>query len=215
MNNRADVQKKNDNVEIEQQKPDINQENIGNDQSESGTNQTYVGIESSTIEEGHGNSAVKHSSSENNKDTFEEEQASPQTVKSWNTVNVVIEEQKTPITGKDGKGEEKDPEFKFFDELSKRFVDQQDQIIKHRKHLLIWFAWITASQLLVINVLIFICIFGNKEVLDLALSFMKFFVGATFLELLGGLLIIVKFVFSHETYDMLKHLTYVEPSAKD
>lgn len=40
---------------------------------------------------------------------------------------------------------------------------------------------------------------------------MKFFVGATFVELLGGLLIIVNYVFSHETSDMLKHLTYVKP----
>ena len=142
------------------------------------------------------------------------EEPSSQIVNSWNAVNAVVDDQKAQIKGKDGKNEE-ESEFKFFEELSKRFVEQQDQVIDQRKHLLIWFAWITATQLLVINVLIFFCIFGNKEILDITLGFMKFFVGATFLELLGGLLIIVKFVFSHETFDMLKHLTYVEPPAKD
>ena len=47
------------------------------------------------------------------------------------------------------------------------------------------------------------------------LDFLKYFIGATFIELLGGLLIIVKFVFSHETSDMLKHLTYVDPTSKE
>ncbi len=208
MNNHADAQNKKDHIEIEQQNLNINQKNIENEHSESGTNQANIKIESSRIEEAN-NSGAKCSSSEV---PPAKEQLPSQTDKNWNSINVVVEEQKTPIKNKDEK--EKKPEFKFFEELSKRFVDQQDQIIEHRKRLLKWFAWITASQLIVINVLIFICIFGNKEILDVTLSFMKFFVGATFLELLGGLLIIVKFVFSHETYDMLKHLTYVEPSAK-
>lgn len=132
----------------------------------------------------------------------------------WNNVNDGIKKQKTAIKSKDTNRKAENAKFEFFDELSQRFVEQQDQVIKHRKRLLKWFAWITASQLLIINVLIFICIFGNEQIIDQTLSFMKFFVGATFLELLGGLLIIVKFVFSHETSDMLKHLTYVEPPSK-
>lgn len=131
---------------------------------------------------------------------------------SWNDAYSEIHSKKVRIAGSNS---EQEPKDKFFADLSKRFVTQQDQIIAHRKSLLRWFAWITASQLVVINVLIFICIFGSSQALNILLSFLKFFVGATFLELLGGLLIIVKFVFSRETYDMLTHLTHVKPSDKD
>ena len=51
--------------------------------------------------------------------------------------------------------------------------------------------------------------------MTMLLDFLKYFIGATFVELLGGLFIIVKFVFSHETSDMLKHLTYVDPQKKE
>ncbi len=101
----------------------------------------------------------------------------------------------------------------FFNKLSDRFVDQQDQITDHRGIITKWFAIITAMQLLVINVLVFFAIFNSNT--NVILDFMKYFVGATFLELLGGLFIIVKFVFGHETSDMLKHLTYNKPSSKD
>lgn len=77
-----------------------------------------------------------------------------------------------------------------------------------------WFAWITGSQLFVINALIVIAVFWKSEMVNIILDFLRFFIGATFLELLGGLIIIVKFAFSHETYDMLKHLTYVEPKSQ-
>lgn len=104
--------------------------------------------------------------------------------------------------------------------LTKSFTDQQDAITSHRRTLLIWFACITAMQLITINVLIFICVLGKRilgdaEILNAILEFIKYFIGATFLELMGGLLIIVKYVFSREAYDMLKHLTRVEPSEKD
>lgn len=64
--------------------------------------------------------------------------------------------------------------------------------------------WITAVQLIIVNVLIFFAVFESKNMVAL-LDFLKYFVGATFLELLGGLLIIVNFVFSHETSDMIKY----------
>ena len=103
----------------------------------------------------------------------------------------------------------------FFEKLSNKFVEQQDQIIKFRSTITIWFAVITALQLLVINVLIFFAIFKSQEIMPMLLDFLKYFVGATFVELLGGLFIIVKFVFSHETSDMLKHLTYVGPKTEE
>ena len=103
----------------------------------------------------------------------------------------------------------------FFEKLSNKFVEQQDQIMNFRSTIGIWFASITALQLLVINVLIFFAIFMGQEIMSLLLDFLKYFIGATFIELLGGLLIIVKFVFSHETSDMLKHLTYVDPTSKE
>ena len=151
---------------------------------------------------------------EDNKDKDDSESTSQKTTKSWNFINFGIKKQKTSIKSKESKGKSENSEEDFFEKLAERFVKQQDQVIKHRNRLLKWFAWITASQLVVINVLIFICILGNEQIISTTLSFMKFFVGATFLELLGGLLIIVKYVFSHETFDMLKHLTYVEPSSK-
>lgn len=101
----------------------------------------------------------------------------------------------------------------FFQQLSQRFVEQQDQITAHRRIITKWFATITAMQLAIINVLVFFAIFNSN--LAVILDFMKYFVGATFLELLGGLFIIVKFVFGHETSDMLKHLTYNQPNSKD
>lgn len=103
----------------------------------------------------------------------------------------------------------------FFQKLSNKFVEQQDQIIQFRSNITIWFAVITALQLLVINVLIFFAIFKSQEIMPMLLDFLKYFVGATFVELLGGLFIIVKFVFSHEASDMLKHLTYVDPQKKE
>lgn len=151
---------------------------------------------------------------ENNKDRDGSESASQKTTKSWNNINIGIKKQKTSIKSKESKGKTENSEEDFFGKLAESFVKQQDQVINHRNRLLKWFAWITASQLVIINVLIFICILGNEQIISTTLSFMKFFVGATFLELLGGLLIIVKYVFSHETFDMLKHLTYVEPSSK-
>lgn len=151
---------------------------------------------------------------ENNKDRDGSESASQKTTKSWNNINIGIKKQKTSIKSKESKGKSENSEEDFFEKLAESFVKQQDQVINHRNRLLKWFAWITASQLVIINVLIFICILGNEQIISTTLSFMKFFVGATFLELLGGLLIIVKYVFSHETFDMLKHLTYVEPSSK-
>ena len=102
----------------------------------------------------------------------------------------------------------------FLNQLNKRFINQQDQIAKYRTILTVWFVCVTVAQLIVADVLIFIAIFVVKEMVEL-LDFLKYFVGATFVELLGGLLIIVKFVFSHETFDMIKHLTYVDPSAKE
>lgn len=152
---------------------------------------------------------------EDDKDSDDSESTSQKTTKNWNNINIGIKEQKTLIKSKESKGKSENSEEDFFEKLVENFVKQQDQVVNHRNQLLKWFAWITASQLIVINVLIFICILGNEQIISTTLSFMKFFVGATFLELLGGLLIIVNYVFSHETFDMLKHLTYVEPSSKE
>ncbi len=214
MIDQTDTHNKDNDVESGQCNQDVNQQSNKTEQSIFETSQVASGNEHINGELQDGTNEVDDPASDSSKKAIGEEEPSLQTANSWNTVNAGVAGQKAQIKGKDDKNGE-DSEFKFFEELSKRFVKQQDQVIGQRKHLLIWFAWITATQLLVINVLIFICVFGNKEILDITLSFMKFFVGATFLELLGGLLIIVKFVFSHETFDMLKHLTYVEPPAKN
>ena len=98
----------------------------------------------------------------------------------------------------------------FFGKLLSNFIAQQNQTIRLRAIITKWFAFITALQLLVVNVLIFFAIYANQEVMPMLLDFLKYFVGATFVELLGGLIIIVKFIFNHETSDMIKHL-YVDP----
>lgn len=139
--------------------------------------------------------------------------------KNWNSLNKNLDFQKGP-TAKTPEPDQNGNKEDLFKDLADAFTSQQTAIISHRKTLLIWFICITAMQLFVINVLIFICVFSNKILGDIALlnavlEFIKFFVGATFLELMGGLLIIVKFVFSREAYDMLKHLTHVEPPAND
>ncbi len=99
----------------------------------------------------------------------------------------------------------------FYEKLSKQFVEQQEQVKDFRKILLWWFAVITILQLIAINVVIMISIFAQLDPFNSIVDFMKFFVGATFVELLGGLIIIVKFVFNHETSDMLKHLMFIDP----
>ena len=104
---------------------------------------------------------------------------------------------------------------KFFDTLSEQFLEQQAQIKSFRSKLTGWFTAVTVIQLVTINVLIFFIFFGDKYMLDAWLDFLKYLVGATFVELLGGLLIIVRFVFSRETFDMLKHLTYVDPQKEE
>lgn len=138
--------------------------------------------------------------------------ALPPKISSWNAINEQIDAKKEPITGYYDNTKNYDPGKYFYKDLAERFVQQQAQVINHRSSLLKWFAWITAMQLLAINVLIFLCVYANEQVLEILLDFMKFFVGATFLELMGGLLIIVNYVFGHEAYDMLKHLSHVDPS---
>lgn len=196
MSDQKDIQVKGENIEDIQHSVEASQDISNNGQNISELKESSV--------------KAKLIKEKNNEDVDAEQLSNI----NWNNVNDGIKKQKAAIKSKDTNRKAENAKFEFFDELSQRFVEQQDQVIKHRKRLLKWFAWITASQLLIINVLIFICIFGNEQIIDQTLSFMKFFVGATFLELLGGLLIIVKFVFSHETSDMLKHLTYVEPPSK-
>lgn len=141
-------------------------------------------------------------------------------IKNWNKANRKMSDQKEP-TADNPSDEHRDQSIEeLIKKLAKSFSAQQDAVVNHRKTLLTWFAWITAIQLLVINILILICmlsgkILGDYQILDAVLDFIKFFVGATFLELMGGLLIIVKYVFSREAYDMLKHLTRVEPAEID
>ena len=140
--------------------------------------------------------------------------------KKWNVITGSIGEKKKPIDENSDKETNDQSIEELIKKLTASFTSQQTAIINHRKTLLTWFAWITAIQLASINVLIFICIFSDKiladkQILDAFSRFIKYFIGATFLELMGGLLIIVKYVFSREAFDMLKHLTRVDPSEKE
>lgn len=153
-------------------------------------------------------SALQNDPSVNTSNT-EQPQSSAQS-QDWNSVQ---SKNKQPTKQKNDKANTSKNYEDFLEDLLDRFVNQQDQISKYRSTLTKWFAWITAIQLIIVNVLIFIAIFGSKDMIAL-LDFLKYFVGATFLELLGGLLIIVKYVFSHETSEMIKHLTYVDPNSK-
>lgn len=140
--------------------------------------------------------------------------------KKWNAITGSIGEKKKPIDENSGKETNDQSIEDLIKKLTASFTAQQTAIINHRKTLLTWFAWITAIQLASTNVLIFICIFSDKiladkQILDAFLGFIRYFIGATFLELMGGLLIIVKYVFSREAFDMLKHLTRVDPSEKE
>ena len=144
--------------------------------------------------------------------TSNESQTSASTQsQAWNSVQ---SKDKKPTKQKENTTSKNNGYEEFLKQLLDRFVKQQDQISTYRSTLTKWFAWITAIQLIIVNVLIFFAVFGPQDMVAL-LDFLKYFVGATFLELLGGLLIIVKFVFSHETSDMIKHLTYVDPNAKE
>lgn len=163
-----------------------------------------------------GNDPQNSSKSSEGNDSAKE----PPPIKKWNAITGSIDEKKKPID-ENSSTETSDPSIEdLIKKLTESFTAQQTEIINHRKTLLIWFAWITAIQLVCINALIFICIFSNrilanKEILDAFLNFLKYFIGATFLELMGGLLIIVKYVFSREAFDMLKHLTRVDPPGKE
>lgn len=97
----------------------------------------------------------------------------------------------------------------LFKALSDEFVNEQEKLQTHRERLIQWFTIITVVQLVVVNVLVFFAFFGRQETIQTVLTFMSCFVGATFVELIGGLYIIVRYVFSHTTSDMLKHLTPV------
>ncbi len=190
------------------------EENVNEKQSSTEMPKDNFDYEQAISELKNNSAEMKSFVEEDGKDIVNSEPTSQKTTKNWNSIINGIKEQKTSIKSKESKGKSENSEEDFFEKLADEFVKQQDQVVNHRNQLLKWFAWITASQLIVINILIFICILGNKQIINTTLSFMKYFIGATFLELLGGLLIIVKYVFSHETFDMLKHLTYVEPSSK-
>ncbi len=128
--------------------------------------------------------------------------------KNWNSA----QKEREPIKKKEPTPKV-DSQNKFFEDLSEQFVKQQAQISKFRSAITRWFACITAMQLVIINILVFIAIAMDRSVMSTLLEFLEYFIGATFIELLGGLFIIVKFVFSHEASDMLKHLTYKDPKS--
>lgn len=157
------------------------------------------------------------SQDQSNKSQLQDAEHEPSNFKlgltSWNSI-IGSNKLDKKETNKESNAVYKDTDIsEFFNKLSDRFVVQQDQITNHRGIITKWFAVITAMQLLVINVLVFFAIFNSNA--NIILDFMKYFVGATFLELLGGLFIIVKFVFGHETSDMLKHLTYNQPDSRE
>lgn len=131
----------------------------------------------------------------------------------WNNVGKSLNEKKTSTKSKpnDSDGTKND---KLLDDLSSSFIEQQNSNANLRKSLTIWFILTTAIQLIVIDVIIFLGIFNFIESVAL-FDFLRFFISATFIELLGGLIIIVKFVFKDAIYDMLKHLTYHEPSPEE
>lgn len=120
--------------------------------------------------------------------------------------------QKKPVKPK--KLQSNNKTFNFINKLSETFIKEQEKNAKHRSDLLDWFTKVTRGQLIFINFMIAITVFFLRDYFEVTFDFLKFLVGATFLELLGGLLIIVNFVCTHETADMLKR-TLVPPEQED
>lgn len=127
----------------------------------------------------------------------------------WNQLSVHFHNQTTSLQS-DVASNGTDSRDALVEALGKAFVIQQYQVVNQRKKLLKWFMVALAIQLVVINILVSICvcvfIWGKYSSIVPLFNFMKFFIGATFVEVLGGFFIIVKVIFSPETSDMLKDL---------
>lgn len=72
---------------------------------------------------------------------------------------------------------------------------------------MIWFAIVTILQFLVINIIVIVALFFEQNKMDAVFKFSKFFIGATFAELLSGLFIIIKFVFNKDVVSLLSDIS--------
>lgn len=91
----------------------------------------------------------------------------------------------------------------FLNSITQRFLEEQDLIGKHREPILKWFLNAASVQLAIVNVLLIICLVCFKEQLAVILDFFKYFIASTFIEILGGLLIIVRFLFNDNLYNIV------------
>lgn len=90
--------------------------------------------------------------------------------------------------------------------LGQKFLNEQDMIARYREPILKWFLNAAGVQLAIVNVLLLICLFGFRDQLDIILDFFKYFISFTFVEVLGGLLIIINFLFNNNLYNLFKGL---------
>ena len=92
---------------------------------------------------------------------------------SWNDKSSSLTKGQSSVKRGCNKRKGKDDGYDFYEELSKRFVNQQDQTSKHRSSLIRWFAALTLLQLVFIDAIIIIAMFYKSNIISELLDFMK------------------------------------------
>lgn len=127
---------------------------------------------------------------------------------SWNALA-----NNTPVTGRlkkdneniDYEALEAEARLKFYQDLTTRFLDEQTINSEYRDMLIKWFTIIIAFQVILIDVIVIAAL--HSPYIKVIFDFLNVFISATVVELLGGLFIIVHYVYNHNVYSLLETIS--------
>lgn len=97
--------------------------------------------------------------------------------------------------------------LKFYSQLSEHFINEQRGILHYKEKILKWFCITITLQLIAINFILIGVLLNLQMYLRVILDFMKYFIAGTFVELLGGLFIIIKWVYNENVYSLLDRIS--------
>lgn len=133
--------------------------------------------------------------------------------KSWNEQAVASpSDNSSAISGgngvnNDSKYLEAEALLTFYQNLTENYLSKENTDSLNRDSIIRWFTILTFMQLFFINIIIIVALTSMRDYMDIIFDFLKYFVGATFIELLGGLLIIVNWLFNHNVFKLINSIS--------
>lgn len=131
-------------------------------------------------------------------------------LQSWNVVAPIHPSSVNKLTPETSKTNiallEAEARLKLYTELSNGFLGEQEQNIEYKNILTHWFLSLTAFEIIVINIIVIYALSSSQAIMETIFNFLNVFIGATFVELLGGLFIIVRYAFNHNSFKLLDKL---------